>query len=60
MKTSELYKYAQCAVVDCTELSTLTKLDILRVLMKDEDIELYTEEQEAKKTTQEEKANEAV
>ena len=60
MKKSEIYKYAQCAVLECPELHTTTKLDILRELMKDEDMELYTEKQEEKKKAQEEKANEAV
>lgn len=59
MKKSELYQYAQCAVVDTPNLTTLTKLDILRLLFADEDLELYKErkaEEEAKK----EKADEAV
>lgn len=59
MKKSDLYQYAQCAVVDSPNLTTLTKLDILRLLFADEDLELYKErkaEEEAKK----EKADEAV
>lgn len=59
MKKSELYQYAQCAVVDSPNLTTLTKLDILRLLFADENLELYKErkaEEEAKK----EKADEAV
>lgn len=43
MKKSEMYKYAQCAVVDVPNLTTLTKLEILRELMKEEDMELLME-----------------
>lgn len=60
MKKSEMYKYAQCAVVDVPNLTTLTKLEILRVLMEQEDVALYVEEQEAKKQKAEkESANNA-
>lgn len=55
MKKSEMYKYAQCAVVDVPNLTTLTKLEILRELMDKEDVALFCEKQEAK-----EKADEAV
>ncbi len=48
MKTSELYKYAQCAVIDA-HLTNTTKLEILRVLFKDEDSALYWEKQAEKK-----------
>lgn len=48
MKKSEMYKYAQCAVVDIDNLTTLTKLEILRELMKMEDVSKFTEEQEEK------------
>lgn len=49
MKKSEMYKYAQCAVVDVPNLTTLTKLEILRVLMEQEDLALFVEDQEKKK-----------
>ena len=48
MKKSEMYKYAQCAVVDVPNLTTLTKLEILRELMKQEDVERFCEEREEK------------
>jgi hypothetical protein len=46
LKKSEMYKYAQCAVVDSPNLCTLTKLDILRELMASEDLALFCEKQE--------------
>ena len=60
MKKSQMYQWAQCAVLESPNMTTMTKLDILRVLFGDEDIELYREKQEAEKKAQEEKANEAV
>ena len=48
MKKSEMYKYAQCAVVDVPNLTTLSKLEILRELMAKEDVALFVEEQEEK------------
>ena len=48
LKKSELYKYAQGAVVECDQLAVPTKLEILRELMHMEDIALYTEKQEEK------------
>ena len=55
MKKSGMYKMAQCAVVDAPNLTTLTKLEILRELMCKEDVARFCENQEAK-----EKADEAV
>ena len=54
MKKSEMYKYAQCAVVDVPNLTTLSKLEILRELMERERLEKFREERD------EEKVNEAV
>lgn len=47
MKKSELYKSAQRCVL-CSGLTPDEKLEILRVLMKSEDIERFSEEQEGK------------
>lgn len=58
MKKSEMYKYAQCAVVDiANHLTTLTKLEILRELMAQEDLALFVESQEE---TDEEKNDEGI
>jgi hypothetical protein len=54
MKKSEIYQYAQCAIIDSPNLMTMTKLEVLRELMAKEDVALFVEQQEA------EKANEAV
>lgn len=48
MKKSEMYRLAQCGIVNSIMLSAEKKLEILRVLMEDEDLALYCEEQEAK------------
>ncbi len=47
MKKSELYKYAQCAVIDA-HLTNSTKLDILRELFFQEDMALCAEKHEEK------------
>jgi hypothetical protein len=49
MKKSEIYKYAQCAVVDVPNLTTLSKLEVLRELMSQEDLALFCEKQEEEK-----------
>ena len=54
MKKSEAYNLAQTAVVLCPCISPEKKLEILRVLMDDEDIEKYAEERAAKKAASEE------
>lgn len=46
LKKSELYKYAQGAVVECDQLTIPTKLEILRELMAGEDLALFCEKQE--------------
>lgn len=38
LRKSELYKYAQCAVIECSHLTNDSKLDILRELMLQEDL----------------------
>lgn len=48
MKKSEMYRLAQCCIVNSLSLSAEKKLEILRVLMEDEDLALYCEEQETK------------
>ena len=48
MKKSEMYKYAQCAIVDSPNICTLTKLEVLRELMDKEDVALFCEKQEEK------------
>ena len=53
MKASELYKYAQGAVVECDQLTIPTKLEILRVLFKDEDSALYWEKKAEEKSEDE-------
>jgi hypothetical protein len=53
-KKSKMYNWAQCAVLETTNLTTPTKLEILRLLMQDEDVALFTEEQEAKKECEDE------
>lgn len=49
MKKSEMYKYAQMAVMRDQGMSSLDKLEILRELMDREDIEKYMEDMEATK-----------
>ena len=49
MKKSTAYNLAQIAVVLSPNISPENKLDILRVLMDDENVALFTEESEAKK-----------
>lgn len=48
MKKSEVYNLAQIAVVNASCIAPERKLQILRVLMTDEDIEKYREEIETK------------
>lgn len=38
LRKSELYKYAQCAVIECNHLTNDSKLEILRELMLQEDL----------------------
>lgn len=49
MKKSEAYNMAQIAVITTPTISPENKLEILRVLIKDESIALYCEEQEVEK-----------
>ena len=61
MKKSDLFNYAQRAVVEATTLTTRTKLEILRELMKREDVELFIESHiESHIESQEEKDNEGI
>lgn len=49
MKKSEIYKLAQQAVIVVPFLRTEEQLEILRVLMKNEDMALFLEKEEEKK-----------
>lgn len=53
MKKSEAYNMAQIAIITTPTISPENKLEILRVLIEDEGIALYFEEQEAKKAVEE-------
>ena len=44
MKNSEMFKYAQCAVIECKNMTNTSKLELLRFLMAKEDFELFLEE----------------
>lgn len=46
MKKSELYHLAQIAIVTSNCITPENKLKILRVLISDEDLALYREDQE--------------
>lgn len=48
MKESVAYNLAQCSVLDDKTLTATEKLIILRILMKAEDLALFTEEQDRK------------
>lgn len=48
MKKSMIYKLSQVAVINSAGLSSLSKLEILNVLMADENLARFTEEQEEK------------
>lgn len=54
MKKSEIYHLAQIAVIGTATISPESKLEILSVLMADEELALYCEEQEAEKVDDEE------
>lgn len=47
MKKSEAYNLAQIAVVTSPSISPEAKLEVLRILFKDEDLEKFCEEQGA-------------
>ncbi len=49
MKKSEIYHLAQIAVINSPSIAPETKLEVLNVLLHDEDLEKFCEEQEAKK-----------
>lgn len=49
MKKSELYRYAQGAVLVCDDLAIPTKLEILRELFDKEDVAKFCEKQEEEK-----------
>ena len=45
MKKSEVYNLAQQAVIEWKVIGSVRKMEILRVLMKDEDLALWSETQ---------------
>ena len=49
MKKSEVYYLAQFAVVNSPSIAPESKLEVLRVLMMEEDLEKFTEERKAQK-----------
>lgn len=49
MKKSEMYKVAQIVVIKSEDISAEDKLEIIDVLMKDERLALWSEEQEQAK-----------
>ena len=49
MKKSELYHLAQIAVITTPCIAPENKLEILKTLMNDEDVEKYVEERGTKK-----------
>lgn len=53
MKKSTAYRLAQIAVIENPDLASLGKLEILRVLMEDEDLAEYVEEQAEKENADE-------
>jgi hypothetical protein len=54
MKKSEAYNLAQTAVLLSPCIAPERKLEVLRVLMSDEDVALFTEKREAQKAVAEE------
>ena len=48
MLKSKIYKLAQIAVINSSVISPENKIEILRVLMADEDVEKYMEEKTVK------------
>ena len=53
MKKSTIYGLAQIAVIDSKILTSLDKIQILRVLMEEEDLAAFVEEQAEKENTDE-------
>lgn len=49
MKKSECYKLAQVAVAECEGLSAIEKVETLKVLINDESLALFVEEQKRMK-----------
>lgn len=47
MKTSEIYKRAQIAVINAPSICVSDKLEILRELMDKQDLEIFREQKEA-------------
>lgn len=50
MKKSESFKFAQVAVIEHQLMPTHTKLEVLRLLMKEEDMALFMEKGKEKET----------
>ena len=49
MKNSERFKFAQVAVIEHQLMATDKKLEVLRLLMKEEDMELFMEKEKERK-----------
>jgi hypothetical protein len=49
MKKSQIYNWAQCAVLESNNITTLSKIEMIRELISAEDLALYSEAQEEKK-----------
>ena len=49
MLKSEIYRLAQFAVVNSPSIAPESKIEVLRVLMMEEDLEKFSEEREAQK-----------
>jgi hypothetical protein len=48
MKKSEIYHLAQIAVINSPSISPERKIEVMRVLLEDEQLALFCEEQEEK------------
>ena len=53
MKKSELYHLAQIAVLDSPCIAPENKIELLKILIDDESVAAFCEEQEAKKGAEE-------
>ena len=51
MKKSELYHLAQIAVITTTTISVESKIEVMKVLIDQESLALFCEEQEEKNET---------
>jgi hypothetical protein len=54
MKKSEIYHLAQIAVINSPSIAPEHKIEVMRILLDDESLALFVEDQEAKKAADEE------